>query len=724
MADGGGNPLSERFLKTTAGVALFMATTGIIFAVSFLPVVAPSQVNFWRIALAAPAILITIALVLLGPRLSSRAFQAGIELMVVPILGVNLILLLISPATIAVLFNMLATMIYAGYFLRRSALGMTLALGIGISLSTLFFEPAASTPHIGAFLVVYIPTFVLMALLLHLQNTETLSALNLARRRAMEDPLTGLGNLRALEREARKRLTVKSRSRTSGVTGLLLIDLDNFKSANSMHGHIGGDHALRMVAHQLMRVAPKDAVVARVGGDEFAVLTSAGSRAGVEEKGEIFRGAVRAASSIMEMDGVAIDAAVGCAVYPDDGRDLSELLDGADRAMYAAKGAKHHELPDRATVAPDPTVRPAWLDAELVPATAEPTGHSILESMTGGNSARFGSISLYARTSAIAWAFGSVVLGISLLMPDAPASLLPWWLVLFGGLILSAGILKVNARPRSSLHGLFDCAALAGLAGLIALTGGLESTVPPLLILLAASQAWFWSTDGVVPRILGPVAVALSPLLYDTVGSGDQAWLTGVMLFSECCLIIAIVGAMYYNRILLSKLQNRAEELATTDPLTGISNRRAFSAFVEDLLDDEEHQQFAIVMLDLDNFKQVNTARGHRAGDSVLVAIAAALNTVARADDCVARVGGDEFAAVLPGVGVDGARALAERLVQTVADTPEARDAGVGASAGFALHPLHGETVDQLTFTADSALMAVKASGKGSARVARVVSAV
>jgi len=79
---------------------------------------------------------------------------------------------------------------------------------------------------------------------------------------------------------------------------------------------------------------------------------------------------------------------------------------------------------------------------------------------------------------------------------------------------------------------------------------------------------------------------------------------------------------------------------------------------------------------------------------------------------------------VLPGVGVDGARTLAERFVQTVANASEASAAGVGASAGFALYPLHGKTLDELAFTADSALMAVKASGKGSARVARVVSAV
>ncbi|MBJ7354608.1 MAG: GGDEF domain-containing protein [Thermoleophilaceae bacterium] len=724
MTDHGGAPLSERYLKTVTGVALLMITTVIIFAISFVPAVAPDNVNFWRIALGVPAVLLSVALVVLGPKLSSRSFQASIELLMLPVLGVNFVLLQVTPATVAVLFNMLATMIYAGYFVRRLALAMTLLLGTGIALSTLFFEPASQTPHIGAILVVYIPTFILTALLLHLQNTETLSALHQARRRAMEDPLTGLANLRALEREARKRLTQKSRGKTPGVTGLLLIDLDNFKSANAKHGHIGGDHALRMIAHQLTRVASKDTLVARVGGDEFAVLTRGATKERVIEAGEIYRAAVRAASSIIEMDGVEIDAAVGCAVFPDDGRDLSELLDRADAAMYEAKGQKRHNLPDLEPLSEASLERPAWLDDERVPTPVEPASHANLETMTGGNSARFSSISLYARTSAIAWAFGSVVLGISLLMPDAPASRIPWWLVLFGGLALSAGILKVNATPRSRLHAIFDCLALLGLAGLIALTGGLESTVPPLLILLAASQAWFWITDKVVARILGPVAVALSPLIYDSLGSGDQAWLILVTLFAECCLIIAIVGSMYYDRVLLSKLQERAEQLATTDPLTGISNRRAFNAFVQDLIDGDEHGEFAIVMLDLDNFKQVNTSRGHRAGDSVLISIAESLSSVAREDDCIARVGGDEFAAVLRGVGVDGARSLAERFVQTVANTPEAFASGVGASAGFALHPLHGKTIDQLMFTADTALMAVKASGKGSARVARVVSAV
>jgi diguanylate cyclase (GGDEF)-like protein len=372
----------------------------------------------------------------------------------------------------------------------------------------------------------------------------------------------------------------------------------------------------------------------------------------------------------------------------------------------------------------DSAERPAWLDAEREPENGPKTRHSSLDALTGGNHPRFSKFTLYARSSALAWAFGSVVLGVSLAMPSSAPSRMPWWLALFGGLALSAGILRVNAEPQSRTHLLFDSIALLSVAALIALTGGLQSAAPPLIILLAASQAWFWNTKRVFARTVGPVAVALSPLLYDSLGGGTQTSIELVMLFAESAMIAAVVLSMYFDRLLLSKLQESAQELAMTDPLTGIKNRRAFNAFVEELIEDEHADQFAIVMIDLDNFKQVNTARGHRGGDAVLIAIAKELASASRDDDCIARIGGDEFAAVLPGVGVDGARTLAERFVETVASTPAARDSEVGASAGFALYPLHGTTLDQLVFTADGALMAVKASGKGSARVARVVSAV
>jgi diguanylate cyclase (GGDEF)-like protein len=719
--------ISERHLKTVTGAAFWYSTTLIVVICSFIPNLEPQNAPFWRLALGIPAVVIGTALWSIGPRLGTRSFQLLIELMMLPALATYLVMIQISPATIAVLFSTLMVLIYAGYFARRLALVLTLFGSTAVALSTLFTYPALATPHITSFLVVFIPTCLITALLLHLQNSETLDALAATRRRALTDPLTGLANLRALELDATRRLTGDSRNPADGLTALLLIDLDNFKSANSRHGHVGGDYALREVARHMLRVAPPGSLVARVGGDEFAVLTDAPSRERAAEIGELLRAGVRAASSVMDMPGVTIDAAVGCAVYPDEGRDLSELLDTADRSMYACKGEKRHPVPNLEPVVEDAVERPPWLDAQTEQTNAEEAEqHRGLEAITGGNLPWVGTRTLYARGSALAWAAGSIVLALSLAMPDAyEGNKLPWWAVLALGFAMTVGCLVVNPQPRTQMHVVYDVAAFFATAGLIALTGGLQSTLTPLLILLVASQAWFWNTRLVAMRLIGPVLVLLSPLVYDSLGTGQESTVMLIALLAECAVIVALVLAMFFDRWLLAALQEQAEELALVDPLTGLANRRAFEEFVGRQLEQAgESHRFAIVMIDLDNFKQVNSTRGHRGGDRVLRQISEELQSVSRKDDCVARIGGDEFAAVLPGVGVDVARTLAERFVNAVAQTTAAREAGVGASAGFALYPAHGRTLDQLVFTADSALMTVKATGKGSAQVARIVSAI
>lgn len=715
----------ERRLKALMGAALWLATTIAVIGASFIPEVAPDNVNFWRLALGIPALLFGLSILIADRKLTTDKFQLWIELNMIATLGVIFVLLQLTPATIAVLFQMVATLIFAGYFLRLPALLLTLGGAVMISASTPFTEPAMQTPHLVSFLIVYVPTVVVTALLLHLQNNETLSALDSARFRSLTDPLTGLANLRAMERHA-KTVLDPANVPAEGVVGLLLIDLDNFKSANTRHGHVGGDYALRMIARQMQRVAPPDATVARVGGDEFAVMLTSESRARVQESGEMFRAAVRAAASVLDMPGVEIDAAVGAAIFPDDGRDLSELLDVADKSMYSAKGAKRHAVPNLEIVPLPTDETPPWLESAARLEAPILREQSNLDSMTGGNNPTLAKRSLYARTSALAWAFGSVLLGISLLVPDAYADpVTPWWVLLFGGLTLSGFIYLFNASPLTPIHRLFDMIALAGIAGLIWATGGYASSVPPILVLLVASQAWFWGTRNLPLRLIGPALVVLSPLLYEPFALSGPVVIDVVAMYALLAMTVALVLAMYFNRYQLTRLRVHAERLANIDPLTGISNRRAFDAYVHDLLAQPDGGgKFAIVMIDLDNFKQVNTVRGHRGGDAVLQAIAVELHSVAREDDCIARIGGDEFAAVLPGVGVDGARSLAERFVSAVANAPAARDAGVGASAGFALHPLHGETLDELAFTADNALMAVKATGKGSARVARVVTAV
>lgn len=716
-----------RLLKTALGTALWFSTTAVVMSASFVPAVAPSDVGDWRLILGVPALALGIITAIIGPRLSERAFEAWVDFCMIPALAVNLVLLQITPATEAILFNLVVTLVFAGYFLRPRVLLLTFFGGAAIAISALFTEPASQTPHLGSFLVVYLATVAMTVALIHLQNTETLGALDEVRRRGLTDPLTGLANLRALEREAEKRFASGGFGKNRrGVTGLILIDLDNFKSANSAHGHIGGDYALKMVAEQLARIAMRDAVVARVGGDEFAVLLRAESHARIEQTGEIYRGAVRAAGALIDIPGFEIDSAIGTAVYPDDGGNLSELLDVADRSMYASKGNKRHTVPDLERAAEKTALRPAWLDE---PEANEDDGVTQttydLDWATGGSIEFLASRTMYSRSSAFAWAIGSLVLGISLLVPGAyPDPTMTWWMAMIGGIVLAPLILLLNATPQTRTHLVLDLVSLVGLAGVIALTGGIQSTAPPLLILLVASQAWFWGTRLLALRLIGPLLVAASPILYTDLTGSNSDVIALVGIYTLGALLVTTVCAMYFNRRMLTRLQSDAERLAMSDPLTGISNRRCFNQYVQSHLGAEEPEEFAIVMIDLDNFKRVNTERGHRAGDEVLRAIANALGSVAREDDCVARVGGDEFAAVLPGVGVDGARALAERFVKAVAETPEAVESNVGASAGFALFPLHGRTLDQLVFTADSALMAVKASGKGSARVARIVSAV
>lgn len=716
-----------RQLKVRVGGALWLSATFVVVLASFVPGVVPEDVNFWRAAIGIPALILAMTIFVLGPHWPESSFQKILELNMIPALGANLLVLQITTATTAALFNLLVTLIFAGYFVRLPALIATIGGGVAVTLSTLLTSPANETPHLASLLVVFVPVLVVMTLLLHMQSVETLLAVVHARRQARTDPLTGLGNLRSIEQGAQAILDPWERARDGLVPGLVLIDLDNFKSANTAHGHLGGDYALRMIAQQLERVAPPGAVVARIGGDEFAVLLTAESRERIVEYGEILRSGVRAAGSIIDLDGIAIDAAVGVATSPADGIDLQDLLGAADKSMHANKGAKHHRVPDFEHGAGSAGERPAWLEDAASSAVGDiaDLAPGPLDEVAGRRIPLLGTRTFMARSAAIGWMAGAILVAVGMALPGAyQDTILPWWSMLIVAVLSPIVILAADIEPRSPQHFWGDVSAFVVIALIIAGTGGVSSPALPLLILFTVAQAWYWQTRYLGFRLGASVAVAASPLLYTPLGGSLEDTLNAMTIYGLVALLVTLIGATYYDRVVLIKLRQRAEELARTDPLTHLANRRSFEAYVQELLDDPETGEFAIVMLDLDNFKQVNTNHGHQAGDGVLKAIACSLQAASRDGDCIARVGGDEFAAVIGGVGVDAARRLAERFVRAVAETDLARENDVGASAGFALHPLHGDSLDELVFTADHALMAVKASGKGSARVARIVSAV
>ena len=152
--------------------------------------------------------------------------------------------------------------------------------------------------------------------------------------------------------------------------------------------------------------------------------------------------------------------------------------------------------------------------------------------------------------------------------------------------------------------------------------------------------------------------------------------------------------------------------IARTDDLTGIANRRHFFESAEKAVSLVCRQggRLAMVSLDLDGFKSVNDTEGHAAGDEVLAVFASLLDGLCRAEDLAARVGGDEFCVLLPGIGEGGAVGLAERALATVRSNMPLRRRGVTVSIGVAVWA-DDESAGGLLQRADDALYTAKRSG-------------
>jgi len=154
---------------------------------------------------------------------------------------------------------------------------------------------------------------------------------------------------------------------------------------------------------------------------------------------------------------------------------------------------------------------------------------------------------------------------------------------------------------------------------------------------------------------------------------------------------------------------------ATTDDLTGLPNRRALYAEGHARLVNPTSRRQALLMLDLDKFKEVNDSLGHHAGDQLLIQVASRLLDHLRAGDLLARLGGDEFAILLEDAGHDEATEVTAKLRAAVAApfTVEGIALQAGVSAGIALFPDHGRDLSTLLRKADIAMYKAKTSGSG-----------
>jgi len=166
------------------------------------------------------------------------------------------------------------------------------------------------------------------------------------------------------------------------------------------------------------------------------------------------------------------------------------------------------------------------------------------------------------------------------------------------------------------------------------------------------------------------------------------------------------------------KAQADLEHMAHHDALTGLPNRNLFNDLMERAVyrSRRAKQLMAVMFVDLDKFKPVNDELGHDAGDAVLIAVAERMASHVRTSDTVARIGGDEFVAILENLDQwESASKVATKIIESLTEPVEVdggKQAQVGASIGISIFPDDGDSVDDLVKAADEAMYAVKAEGR------------
>ncbi len=328
-----------------------------------------------------------------------------------------------------------------------------------------------------------------------------------------------------------------------------------------------------------------------------------------------------------------------------------------------------------------------------------------------------------------------------LFLPETAATMqwrsLGWKWVAAGGVVLATLAVGVEARVDEQVIAALGFAALclgvsllalaprlnprflfpAMVLGIVAISGGIvfcHTARTPYLLLYSwiSAEAWYLlDRRGAV--LLTALAIVMSGPAIAVAGAGDADALSWWLMVAMTLVVVSGLAAML--RLRSDSLIERLERAATHDELTGLLNRRGYQQRLAAELarSDRDGTPLSLILGDIDCFKSLNDRFGHRCGDEALSRFAAVCRDQGRGADFAARVGGEEFAMVLPGTDSAGALLAAERLREAVRSTLGRPDGEpLTASFGVATCPEHGLDSDILLGQADRAMYAAKARGR------------
>jgi diguanylate cyclase (GGDEF)-like protein len=315
-----------------------------------------------------------------------------------------------------------------------------------------------------------------------------------------------------------------------------------------------------------------------------------------------------------------------------------------------------------------------------------------------------------ARALGALFSAGALVGLVSLLLPHPPGANIGAIAVVCAiALAVGAGLIAGGGRvPGWSLPaGCFGATLL--ITSAIYYSDRVASPYAFYFVLVAMFVAYFLSPWQLVLQLVF-IAISFAVAIGLLGGGGDAA--QHLLLLIWTVIVIGAFIAILRRR--MNGLITRLSNAARTDPLTSLLNRRGFQEAFDLELERSRRsgRPCALVMGDLDHFKRVNDLLGHPAGDERLRKFAKLLEAGKRRIDAAARMGGEEFALLLPETDEHGAYVIAERLRHSVRDAFAPDQLALTVSFGVAAYPNHGASGDQLLQAADQALYVAKELGR------------